>query len=467
MRISVGITIIVALVVVVGVLLVGSKLLQPDLPLITDAAFSLTTITPNADGDSDVTEFSYTLSRNAQVTLGFERDDGQIYFFRQNEQRTPDSYTVLFSGVVDGYVLPEEQLSGEVLRRLIPNGVYNWRLRAVDTATGETDERTGSLTIADGDSPLPELVSFTVSPNIFTPNQDGIDDHTQISVYLPKAAELIVYLQDESGRQIYVPESQAGREEGTAGRHQFDYDGGVTLGVDPPPDGTYTLYAVAKDAEGQIMQQTAALTVRNGGDPQAEISPQPIGVDVVFMRAPYDDGYFSTDGTQGALMPIPDNPLDLTLNAITLPLGDLLVFKVTVENYGDVPIRTSGPPPGTVYQQNQLAATLGWLDQSGAWRIGLDCDTATRDYPWRWAIGSVDELSTDTDFRGNTYYYLPPGESSVVWGAVRLTRLWEARNPQNCWVGLIHEDVEVRNGNIGAREIELVDTTDPSAAQNG
>jgi hypothetical protein len=38
----------------------------------------------------------------------------------------------------------------------------------------------------------------------------------------------------------------------------------------------------------------------------------------------------------------------------------------------------------------------------------------------------------------------------------------EARNPQNCWAGLIHEDVEIsiRNNNVGQREVELVD---PSA----
>jgi hypothetical protein len=53
----------------------------------------------------------------------------------------------------------------------------------------------------------------------------------------------------------------------------------------------------------------------------------------------------------------------------------------------------------------------------------------------------------------------------VVWGAIRLTDLEIRQNPQNCWAGLIHEDVEVslRNSFVGAREIELVD---PNATSN-
>ncbi len=58
----------------------------------------------------------------------------------------------------------------------------------------------------------------------------------------------------------------------------------------------------------------------------------------------------------------------------------------------------------------------------------------------------------------NTYHYLPAGAQVVVWGAIRMTTI-EARNPQNCWAGLIHEDVEISvfNNNVGSREVELVD----------
>ncbi|MGV2434124.1 MAG UNVERIFIED_CONTAM: hypothetical protein LVT10_03810 [Anaerolineae bacterium] len=40
-----------------------------------------------------------------------------------------------------------------------------------------------------------------------------------------------------------------------------------------------------------------------------------------------------------------------------------------------------------------------------------------------------------------------------------MTDVIAARNPQNCWAGLIHEDVavSVRNARVGARSIELID----------
>ena len=461
MRFSTILVVGAALVGMAAVLVVGQMVLQPDLPLITGAEFSLTTITPNADGDSDITEFSYGLSRNAHISLTFEAEMGDVYVFRDNEPRIPDDYTVNFSGVVAGYMHEGEDIPGEVIRRLIPDGDYVWRLTAIDDETGEIDEQTGALTVADADSPLPIISTFTVWPDEFTPNQDGISDRTEINVYLEKPADLQVYLLGEGDQKIYVAPRQEGRKPGEAGRQPYDYEGGVDLGADPPPDGTYTVVARAQDDEGQVIQQTTELTIRNGGNPQAEIVPQTVGVDVVFAVQPYDERYQTTAEQAGELIPVPDDVQDNTLTALTVPLGDMLVFKLTVENYGNVPIRTTGPPPGTVYDQTQRAATLDWFDESGAWRVGIDCTTAETDYPWRWALGTDDDLYEEFDpVSGNTYSYLPPGERVVVWGGIRMTEL-EARNPQNCWAGLIHEDVEVsvRNMNVGSREVELIDVS--------
>ncbi len=460
MRVSIWIIVIAALLATGVVLTAGRMLLQPDLPLITYAGFAPEVITPNADGDDDVTLFTYGLSRSAQVSLIFVNEDGSQFVYRENEPRVADDYQVYFSGVVDGYTRPGETFSGDVLRRLIPDGTYSWQLNAVDSMIGETQQMTGSLVIENGDAPLPELISFTVSPEVFTPNQDGIADRAQVNVYLSKTADLIVYLQGEDGDIIYLAERREGREPGEPGRHDFDYDGGVDLGADPPPDGMYQVVAIAQDAVGQRVRRTASLTIQAGGDPLAEIAPQPVGVDVVFAHQPYDEAYFSEIGQPGELIAPPDGPLDLSLTGLTIPLNDLLVFKLTVENYSEVPIRTTGPVPGTVYQQDQRAATLGWYEEPGAWRVGIDCDTAATDYPWRWALGSAENLLAEQDpATGDYYYYLPPGEQAVVWGGIRMTELLENFNPQNCWAGLIHEKVEVslRNSRVGPREIELVD----------
>lgn len=456
------IIVIAAVAGMAAVLAAGRVLLQPNLPLITAAGFSPQTITPNADGDDDVTLFQYSLSRNARVSVMFEASTGEIYVFRQDEPRIPDDYQVLFSGVVDGFTHEGEEITGEVLRRLIPNGDYTWRLVAVDTASGEQDERTGTLTVQDADSPLPIISTFSVAPDVFTPNQDGINDRTEISVYLEKGANLQVYLLSEDGEKIFVAPRQEGRKPGEAGRHLFDYEGGVDLDADPPPDGVYTVVAQAQDDEGQIIQQTGRLEIRNGGKPLAEIVPQTVGVDVVFAVQPYDERYFTSATVAGDLVAPPDNVQDNSRLALQLPLGDMLVFKLTVENYGKSPIRTSGPPPGTVYQQTQRASTLNAFDEAGAWRVGIDCSTAETDYPWRWALGTDDDLYEEFDpYSGNTYHYLPVGARVVVWGAVRMTEI-EALNPQNCWAGLIHEFVEVsiRNTNVGSREVLLVDTNE-------
>lgn len=456
MRVPIWLTLLTAALALVLVLVGGRFLLQPNLPLITHAEFSSEIITPNADGSDDAALFTYGLSRNAVVSITLESESGDVYAFRENEQRIAEEYEVLFSGVVDGYTLPDEQVSGEVLRRLIPDGNYTWRLVAT-TENGETAEASGTLTVADGDTALPELENFTVSPEVFTPNQDGIDDRVQINVMLTKAADLTVYLVDEAGTQYFVPERQEEVMAGKAGRHSYDYEGGVDQNADPPPDGTYQVIADAQDAVGQRVRQTAELTIQNGGKPFAQIVQQPSGADVVFVQRAWDDRY-----AEGGTVEQPDEPGDLNLMAITMPVGDLLVFKLTVENYSHVPIRTTGPEPGMVYEAfDERAATIGYYESSGAWRVGIDCENATSDYPWRWAIGSYDSLDQVYDpVSGNTYYYLPPGERRVVWGAVRMTDLVETSNPQACWAGLIHEDVAVVNSRVGDREVELAPAAD-------
>ncbi|HEX2618898.1 MAG TPA: hypothetical protein VHL11_02095, partial [Phototrophicaceae bacterium] len=162
----------------------------------------------------------------------------------------------------------------------------------------------------------------------------------------------------------------------------------------------------------------------------------------------------------GDLIPAPDDSEDAGFNTVVVPVGDLLVFKLVVDNYGASPIRTSGPPPGTVYQQTQLYASLGTAgyQQAGVWRIGMQCETSSDSYPWRWALGDASTLDSQYDpASGNTYLYLPPGKRVVVWGAIRLTELVPTFNPQSCYAGLIHEgvDISVRNAVVGSRSIQL------------
>ncbi len=460
MRIHSRLLILAALFGAAVVLAAGGIILSPPLPLIMQARFDRDSISPDADGENDLAVFEYRLSRPARVDLSLTDAAGKTYFFRQGQAREAAAYSVLFSGVVDGFLLDGESVAGHIERRLLPQGTYTWRL-AARTETGEDMTASGSLDIQPGDFPLPVMSTFTVSPTLFSPNQDGVDDRVQINLFLETDVEsLDVYLVDASGSRIPISARVEERGYGEAGRHRYDYEGGIDLGVDPPPDGEYQVLALAQDAVGQRARQEASLIIETGGKPYAEISPQAVGVEVAFDVLRYEERYFTARDNAGELLPLPVDSESLAYSQqITVPKGDMLVFRLTVENYGDVPIRTSGPPPGTVYQQDQQAATLGMFDESGAWRIGIQCATSQASYPYRWAIAAADKLVEVIDeASGNTYLYLPAKERAQVWGAVRMTTI-EARNPQNCWAGLIHEDVAIslRNNHVGARSIMLVD----------
>lgn len=377
-------------------------------PLLTRVSFDRDLIMPNADGHADVLKITYNLNRSAEISIFFEDEDGNRFTFRERAYRGPSverPYEVLFSGVVDGYVLPGESFDEfEVTRRVLQDGEYIWTVEASED-TGHTERVTGTLTIADADTALPELSNLTVSPPVFTPNRDGINDRARINVYLSKAdTTLSVYLLDEDGTRYPVErDAQTLARTGQPGLYAFDYDAGVDDGVQPPPDGTYAVYAEARDRVGQHTVASSSLTIRDGGLPM---------------------GYIHNG--------------EVKWSSASVAIGDTLVFTLTVENDGSAPIRTSGPPPGTVYESDQNYATLGEYIQSGVFRVGIHCENATTNYPWRWAVGDETVL-----VEKDGHLYLPPFTRATVTGGVRFAGLMGARNPQYCWAGLIHEDVEI------------------------
>ena len=460
MRIPIVITVAAAALGVMLALFAGGLILRPPRPLILAAEFDRAAISPNADGEDDVAVFSYSLSRPAVISLSLTNEAGRRFYFRRDQPRADDEYTVLFSGVVDGFTHDNESVRGEIERRLIPNGAYTWRLEASPDA-GEMATVSGQLLVEAGDTPLPIMSEFRIAPAVFSPNQDGVADRVSINVYLEKDVErLDVFLEGPDGARIPISARVEERQYGEAGRHRFDYEGGIDLGVDPPPDGVYRVIALAQDRVGQRMRMEGELTIDIGGKPYAEIKPQAVGVDVAFDVQPFAERYRSTEAGPGALLPLPDDTAALGHSQqITVPLGQMLVFRLTVDNYGDVPIRTSGPPPGTVYRQDQLAGSLGMFDESGAWRVGIQCETSMGSFPYRWAIAAAQDLAAvEDEASGNTYHYLPPQTRAQVWGAIQFTEA-KARNPQNCWAGLIHEDVAIslRNNHVGLRSIMIVD----------
>ena len=381
-------------------------------PLLSDVSFSKDLITPNADHDNDVLIITYNLSRSAEVSIYFEDEGGNLYYFRDHAHHSPsveEPYQVRFPGVVRGFVLPGEQFEGfTVDKRVLQDGVYTWVVEATDE-TGHTERVTGRLTIAEADTALPELRGFSVNPPVFTPNRDGIGDRAQVNVYLSKRVEeLTVYLSSEDGVRYHVAEDERLTRENEPGLHSFDYDAGVDHGADPPPDGTYTVRVQARDAVGQWASAESTLTIVDGGVPRPDI--------------------FNAE---------------VEWSAESIVLGETLYFTLTVDNDSIAPVRTSGPPPGTVYDSDQNYATLGEHIQSGVFRVGIHCETSPTDHPWRWAVGGPDDL-VDKD----GHLYLPAQGRAVVTGGIRFVDVIEARNPQYCYASLIHEDVEISTVNF-------------------
>jgi hypothetical protein len=184
--------------------------------------------------------------------------------------------------------------------------------------------------------------------------------------------------------------------------------------------------AVAEDRLGQRVALTTPLTIEFGGLPRADI-----------LRGEVD---WSSE---------------------VVVLGSTLSFTLTVENYGTAPLRTNGPFAGYVYaSMEESANSLGEFVEAGAWRVGLMCETCASDYPWRWALGTPDSLTALTDSRGQTQYYLMPGERATITGGVVLDHVVPSREPQYFWAGLIHEDVAIAQVNNRVSPI-FVDIVSP------
>ncbi len=427
MRLS-SLWLVIAILLIASIGLTGCSLR----PLLTEVTMAPDVISPNADGQDDVTLIRYRIGRAANVSIYLIDAAGQRFYFRQAERRSPGSYNVYWGGVInDPQVRQTDGGALLVESQVLPDGVYTWVVEAVDDG-GRSQKAEGQITLHDADTALPEMYNFTVVPQDFTPNQDSIHDRVSISYYLTKKAERVqVYLEPattEPGQPMLkypIAEDPTSTTAvvGEAGYHGYDYDGGVDLNAEPPPDGDYVIYGVAEDKVGNRVVVSSTLTIREGGKPRAEV----VGGEIHWQ--------------------------DVTNRTAAMPLGQTLCFTATIANIGPVPIRTAGPWPGQTFKfsenYNALAAAQGepsWYQQAGGWRFGINFDTTGVDFPFRWAIGAREELE-ERMIDGKLQYYLLPGKRSQVSGCI----LFDEAPPvgtQFWWGGLIHEFVDVPNNYI-------------------
>ena len=140
---------------------IGAK---PVVLVLTSAAASPRTITPNGDGQTDFTLITYTLSAPATVTATLRGPDGTDLSVLFSQQRQPGKQSFRFAAA----------------------GVADGRYEIVLSATD------GKQTVT---SVVPVLVDRTVrlfaaAPSAFSPNGDGVADELAFSFELTRAASV-------------------------------------------------------------------------------------------------------------------------------------------------------------------------------------------------------------------------------------------------------------------------------------
>ncbi len=377
--------------------------------LLTHVVVTPESISPHAGASNRATQIQYSLSRPASVSVYLVDLQGAKHALRDNQPRAAGDYQILFGGVVDD--------------RVLRDGTYQVIVEAKDS-TGHSEKTPTTLNISGADNSVPELQNFTVYPDRFTPNQDGLDDRVAISYYLTKPARVSVFLTD--GKTKYPLDE---RKETTvmtkddlsaSGPHEYDYDAGIDRGATPPPDGDYKIVAEAIDAVGNVVRAEHPLTIADGGTPRAAII-----------------------GTAGNFDPQ------------VVPLGSILYFTVTVKNVGTVPIRTKGPEPGFVYSTDQNYSVVQQFEEPGVWRIGVDSEgnSVGRQYPYRWQLGSSAELKHVT-VNGKEYLYLMPDQVVRITGGIKITDKPPKVDPFY-WLGLVQEQVRIVQDHVQPTRITV------------
>lgn len=274
-------------------------------PLLGAVAVEPAAITPNQDGDADITRIAYAIGAPAYLTIELVGADGAVHRLRDRRPRAPGAFVAEFGGVVDG--------------RMLPDDTYAVRLVAEPRDGGAPATADATLRISDADTRLPELAGFTVQPDAFTPNQDGLGDRVTITYRMDEPADVRLTLEDADGNYVQdiLEDIDFADPPGSPGVKQYDFDAGVDADAPPPPDGLYHIVGQARDRAGNVVRQSLPLTIRDGGQPRAAL----VG--------------------------------DVEWSDRILPLGATLVFTATIANVGDTPIRTRGPEPGFTYDNTQ------------------------------------------------------------------------------------------------------------------
>lgn len=343
-------------------------------PLLSVAVQHIT-VEPNASVGTDAEDIPYSLGAPAHVTITLVQPSGQQQVLRDND-RAPESYALPFGGIVS---VPNSED-----RRVLADGDYKIVFQAKG-AGGQAAQQTVDAIVQNAD-PVPlDITDIGLSLPTFSPNGQGMrdvnghpenEDQTTFNYSLSKEARVSIYVVDSDGAQSAV---QA-ETDTKPGLQQYIWNGKGANGI-ALKDGTYTFHIHAADDSGNVTDKTGQVTVENSGTPQVQI-------------------------------------MSVQFGPKALGIGGTLNVEVTIKNIGDVPIKTQGPPPGTVYKSNSSYTDPifnqpgnqepPYVDKPGFWRVGVRWTSSAGQYPARW--GFFDDPNRQ----------LQPGEQVTVRGGIQL-----------------------------------------------
>lgn len=297
---------------------------------------------------------------------------------------------------------------GAVDGRVLPNGAYTLVAIAEESGTGERSEHQQSLTIADADTTSPVLENLYVTPALLSPNQDGVDDRLTIefSVSEPVTADMQLLAGDET--RLLLQNQEAG-----PGTVSFSWPPALrhapqlNLAVERLPAGQAHIEVAIWDRAGNRTVGRRPIEIGESGVPQVRVS-------------------------------------NLAIAPTAVPVDGTITVSARITNAGTVTLRAAPQGPST-YEWGESAPALGYAAVSGTVRWGVDfsLNRSGIGYPFRWSLGRD----------------LPPGESALVTGRIRIDADFPDE-PFQLWIGVIHENNRMLADKRGNTRVHLIDNGD-------
>ncbi len=362
-------------------------------PLLSNITISAPTLSPSGAGES--VTISYTIGKNAAVTVELVDAKGVRYLLRDKVQRkaSTDAYQLRIDGTAP---------TGDPVlqQRALPSGTYQAVVTA-QSASGEQSTGQVDLTIRSADTPPPMIQNLVAFPTSISPNADGRNDVSEITYQLPVTATVDISITTPDGRILpFITGEESGPQV-----HRQVWNGKTTDGQ-ILPNGEYRYTIRALDLYGNIVVTSDKITITDSGQPEATIT-------------------YSYMAPQSLL------------------LGDVLTVTIRIENTGTVPIRTYGPASGYEYTTNDVFSSIAdgkyTAKSGGFWRIGVDWDAnsggAAKRYPYRWAMTPRTPDKWKVPYVEDEFL---PGERCEVIARIKIL---QQENKMGFYVGLIQDGV--------------------------